>query len=276
MTMLTTCPGCDSVALHPLALATDLKPADHEKWGEDVLVRDPAFASCSGCGLVFARRRQSAAVSQTYYDAFQELEHREYAVYPPPEQFITQQTLYAAALGEVLDRELVFAPHHRVLNIRAECGMHLLRLREVHGITDLYGLDHFDSNVRYGQHDLRLPHMALLPPQLNRVPFDPPTYDVVLVNHLLTHALDLSAVFGFLRSILAPDGVLVLYGEENHRSFLKKDPLPRVNNYHKQLFTEDSLLKVCGVHGWDARVVHCFRHAIPWATAKNTLVVVAK
>jgi SAM-dependent methyltransferase len=273
---LSFCPGCGSSKFSGLPIKTDLKAKHFKLWG-DALVADPEFALCHRCGLIFARCRQTTAASEAYYTAFQELERRDYAVYPPPEVFLENQRRYADQLGEVLDRENVFQVGQRVLQIRAECGMHLARLRDRHGITELYGLDYFNSNLRYAREDLGLSNVGQLHPSLEGLPFTDRSYDVILCNHLLTHALDLPGVIRWLLSLLAPAGAVVFYGEENHDNYLRRRwPLPRVNNYHKQLLSPESFRNLCRVHGLEMRIVHTFRERIPWAVPSRTMVAIAR
>jgi SAM-dependent methyltransferase len=274
MVTLRACPGCGSGRWSGVPIRTDLRAKDVARWG-DAVIGEPRFALCHRCGLLFARARQAASTSDAYYAAFQTLEHRDYAVYPPPQLFLDNQAKYAEALGAVLDGHGVFRPGQRVLQIRSECGLHLARLRRRWGLTELYALDHFDSNIRYAREDLGLPHVQRLSPTME-IPFAGP-FDVILCNHALTHALDPAAVLARLRALLADDGVIVFYGEDSHEGFLRRGwPLPRVNNYHKQLLTKTSLEHLGRLHGFDTRVVHTFKERIPWAVPKRAMVAIGR
>ena len=92
MIMLEACAFCGSRDLTPMPFVNDLEPMDEV--GE--ALKDSDYHLCNACALLFARRRQSRETVADYYGWFSRLEHRDYAVYPPPEAYRSAKRLVAA------------------------------------------------------------------------------------------------------------------------------------------------------------------------------------
>ncbi len=278
MIELARCPACSGEALDAVALPVDAADPRLAAFAH-VLIADSDFALCRRCELLFARRRQGPEEREAYYRAFPEVEGRAYAdVYPPPDDFLRAQTDFSEYLVGVLDRAGLLRPGQRVLNLRCEFGAHLDRLRRLHGAGELYGLDHFESNLRYAREVFGLTHLALLDPFELSIPFDPPHYDLVLANHLLTHALEPMALLARLRELVAPGGALVLYNEIDHLPVLRrrKRYARGYNNYHKQLLTRRSVVNVCALAGLEARLLSCEAKGRRWAASGHSMVLLAR
>lgn len=265
---LTACPSCNWEATSRLPVRVAVV-----RNGQGKITRDPKFLQCGRCALVFAAVRQSPAEISGYYQAFQRNEQRDYAAYPPHQDYIRNQRTYAEQLGKILDSEGVFHAGQQVLQLRCESGFHLSRLKGL--ATGLYGLDYFLSNVRYANEDLGLPNVTILGSELSKSPFLERQYDVVLSNHQLTHALDLKGFFDVLLQLIGRSGVVVFHGEPDHTPIIKQGWRRRVNNYHKQLLTADSALAVCRHFSLAPRLIHRFEEGLKWAIPQNSLVVIA-
>ncbi|WP_455234005.1 class I SAM-dependent methyltransferase [Thiogranum longum] len=274
MKTLDRCPACDSGELIPIDFPTDLKDHEVREFGS-VVIKDSGFALCARCQLLFARNRQDRSDAVGYYDAFSKLEKREYAVYPPPREFLDAQNRLSDYLFQLLGSEAgVLEGKQSVLNIRSECGMHLARLRDDYGFKELYGLDHFESNIRYAKENLGLVNMGLLHPFELEIPFDRKQFDLILCNHLVTHAFEPMSLLAHLRQLLSEDGAVVLYNEIDHMPRFYEGSLYKkgVVNFHKQLLTEPSLHNMCLLGGFQPKMLACNPEKIRWASNRGSMV----
>ncbi len=255
MESLTSCPGCegeDIVAVFPY---NDLRYLGHDV-DPDLAVSD--FHLCRSCGLMYARRRQAAADFASYYERFAEWENRSYAVYPPPEKFIQGKKDAAVEITQVLAEQGLLRPDARVLHVRADGGALLAHLRDAHGVQAVYGLDVFETNRRFARDHFRLPEVEPLAYGEFRIPFGSTRFDLIVANHLLTHACRPRQAMAVLRERLSPEGALFLYNEQDHllgfgrgASFLRDG----INNFHKQVLYESSLLTLLRLGGFSGTVV---------------------
>lgn len=277
MHSLTECPACECAELTAVDMPNDLKylPPDQIT---PTLILDSSFALCPTCGLLFARNRESLEEMQEYYSLFAKLEKKEYAVYPPPREFVEVQSRFAETVTGWLDRAGVLKPEMRVLNLRCECGAILARLRDHYGMTHLYGLDHFESNCQYARDDFGLPNVDLLDPAVTRIPFADTKYELILANHQVTHALRPMELLDELRGLLAPDGVLVLFNEVDHAHLLQSGPAygRGVINFHKQLLTRGSLENMCALAGLDPQFIWRDDAGQRWASSRSGMMLVAR
>lgn len=274
MVELQRCPACGADTLDAIALPSNLQGQDGElaaRWG------DSAFRLCRRCELLFAGRRQGPDEAEEYYECFMKLERRDYAVYPPPQLFVENQLAYARDEMEHLHAAGVIRPRMRALHVRCECGAHLRHLRDRFGVEQLYGLDHFDSNIRFAQQDFGLRHVAPLHPLKLTLPFECREFDLILANHQLTHALDPASLMRQLIDLLAPDGVLVLHGEIDHEQWFRKygNPHDGIITFHKQILTKNSLLNLCRSFGLKPHLLHYDAQGLKWARSHCSMTVLA-
>jgi SAM-dependent methyltransferase len=268
MERLVACPGCGSDALQAVFPYNDLRYLERRV--------DPDFARsdfviCRGCGLMFASRRQAAEDFGEYYTRFAEWESRTYAVYPPPAKFIHGKAQAAVEITRALVEQALLHPGGRVLHIRADGGALLARLRDHHGVTDVYGLDVFDTNRRFARERYRLQNVEPLIYGDFAIPFGSVSFDLIVSNHLLTHACRPRDALMALRDRLRPGGAVFLYNEQDHMlaftrgaSFLRDG----INNFHKQLFTEETLLALLRLSGAKGNVVG-HRNTSPLVVARR-------
>lgn len=256
MRLLEAC-FCGEKELHALRLATDL--------GED-----SRYVACSRCELVFATHRQDATDIDAYYATFKVLERRDYAVYPPPQLFIdNQQRLSEILIGRLMEC-FTLSPGTRVLNLRCEAGIHLARLKEL-GATQLLGIDHFESNARYGQ-DLGV--RIDLSNQITA----PGPFDLILANHQLTHAIDPVGLLRDCVSRLSPDGAIFFYNEIEHMDFFARPSFykPGIIDFHKQLLTRRSMTNLLAMAGLVPVKTWKDTAGIKWAAGANSLMMLAR
>ena len=251
------------------------------------------YAMCHACGVVFARRRPTGARYTRLVERFDETIGRsgrpgsgklgpEGAMLNPtkltPEErsdlsgrvargvFVSEHAgldgdSYLPALlrdrlsnsqhVEILTSLLQFqAP--RVLELRPRCGSIGAVLKRVWN-ADVYGLPLFESQQllnreAYGHkvdHLLDYDHFS--------IPY-PGAFDLVVANHMITHAVRPRDFLDLVRERLAPGGHLYLYNEPDDAEFLEQGQsmINTLNPFHLQAFDRDSLLRGLGAAGFEA------------------------
>jgi SAM-dependent methyltransferase len=152
----------------------------------------------------------------------------------------------------MLQERQLLRPDLNVLHLRCDGGTLLARLREDWGVSGLFGLDYFDSNIRYATEVLQLEHIARLDAGRCLMPFAP-RFDLIISNHMLTHALDPRRFLATLREQLKPEGVVFFYNEVDHEALMAPDSgflAGGINAFHKQLLTRVSLAHLLRAAGF--------------------------
>jgi SAM-dependent methyltransferase len=239
MRVCGACPCCGGRDLEPVACRNDLYAIE----GVSDSMKDSDYHVCLDCSLIFARRRQSLETIPLFYQWFAHLERRDYAVYPPPKNYIEAKSEGARVLVRYLADRGVLSSGMTIAHVRCDVGSLLARIKEQYSGCTLHGYDYFDSNVRYA-HDQGLDGVSLLDPAGMKLP-ENTAYDLIVCNHIFTHSFDPAAELRTLHSALKPGGVLFLYNEVDH--VLRFQPKGRfyqwvdLNNFHKQLLSPASL-----------------------------------
>jgi SAM-dependent methyltransferase len=235
---LDRCPCCASPDLEFLFDANDLTT----RLFVDRRLKRGRYSLCRHCGTVFSARRPRPEVGAAYYGLFPELENKDHQTYPPPSRNSKGKVATATEIIRLLDERALLAPDVAILHIRCDAGALLARLRDRLPDATLHGLDYFDANLRYVR-EQGFADVAWQNPASIELPFDT-RYDVILANHLFTHALDPRADMAGLRAALKPGGSILIYNEVDHQLLL--DPASElytrldVINYHKQLFVKET------------------------------------
>ena len=143
----------------------------------------------------------------------------------------------------------------RVLELRPRCGSIGAALKRVWN-ADVYGLPLFESQQllnreAYGHtvdHLLDYDHFS--------IPY-PGAFDLVVANHMMTHAVRPRDFLDLVRERLAPGGHLYLYNEPDDAEFLSQGQsmINTLNPFHLQAFDRDSLLRGLGAAGFEAAFV---------------------
>ncbi len=276
MQVLESCPSCENGDLVDVDLSTNLTDTHKAIIGSNV-IWEANYAYCPCCELMFARNRQDTEEIDDYYAAFPEVEKRSYTVYPLPQQFIDVQEKFSERLIGNVEKAGLIRPDMSVLNIRCEYGVHLAHLRDKFGVQDLYGLDHFETNMQYAREDLGLSNIGYLDPYHVHVPFERQSFDLVLANHLMTHALDPMALLAHLRSLVAPGGAIVFYNELDHMGLMDMRKMYRrgVISYHKQLLTRNSLQNMLKRAGYRFDFLDYDTTGIKWASGRHSMAIAA-
>jgi SAM-dependent methyltransferase len=213
----------------------------------------PEFAICANCALIFLRKRSTPEAARRYYGKlFHAIEAPlPFETLPIPEGFLERRTKIARDLiGTLADRG-VFASVESVLYVRCNAGEALKILRDEHGLSELYALEYLPSLIRHAREVWGLANVAPLHGPEFENPFPRETFDLIICNETFGHAHDPAGVAATLKSLLAEDGLLVVYNEKDHSKILSSPKLfPHgMNFFHKQLFTRKSLrlfLELCG------------------------------
>ncbi len=253
MERLDTCPACLGGQAIAAYADNDLSEIPQGDTAIGPELRRSDYVVCTRCQLIYARWRQVNDEMSGYYALFAKYEHRGYASYPPPEAYIRGKMKRVAGLVGHMERLGIIRSGMKVLNLRSEAGALGVQLREKHGLTDVYGLECFETNVRYTRETAAMAGVEFFVPNRLAVPFNVPAYDLIVASHIMTHALAPRQMMDDLRSLLKPDGALLLYGEVDHvRAFAMgwRFASLGINNFHKQLLTPAALRNLASVSGF--------------------------
>jgi SAM-dependent methyltransferase len=84
-----------------------------------------------------------------------------------------------------------------------------------------------------------------------QIPFDG-SFDLIVANHMVTHAIHPGTFLDELHSRLRPGGHLYLYHETDEGDFLErgKSMFNNLNPFHLQAFNTASLVRALAIHGF--------------------------
>ena len=200
----------------------------------------PAWQICSDCDLIFAGNCPSdAGTADWYLDLFKLSEERGYDTYPLPENYVVNKKQSGADLYTLLNDNHLIPKGGSVLHVRCATAEFLRLARQELGCT-IAGVDFFGSCVKHANTVLgEMAVKQMLGPQPEN-PFVGRKYDLIVSNHMITHAHDPATLVAHYREWLADTGVLVVLNEPDHALTLRSwKAYPRgINFFHKQLFTE--------------------------------------
>ncbi len=260
MQRLNACPSCCSDDLRDLFDDNDIS-------GNDTLpdpLRRSDYRLCHHCALIFASWRQVPEAANAYYDLFASLEHRDYATYPPPQAYQAGKTKVANWVAGELKKEGLLKDQVRILHVRCDCGSLGPVIRRDVPNAVVVGLDYFESNVRFANENGYVEAADLSPAGATLL--DQQKFDIIIINHMFTHALDLRGDLDIYLEMLSTEGALFIYNEVDFFETLRLGGpyfrLKPVNNYHKQLFSPHSFQRFFASAG--CRIVHAQRR-------KNTI-----
>lgn len=240
MIQLPDCPACSDTKIREIYPYNDLV---YRSEPEARAIDTSCFCACDTCGLFFARRRQHLDSVTEFYAHFAQFENRHYAVYPPADNYVRGKEKTATRICMLLEERGLLKQDLEVLHARCDCGTLLAMLRERYGVSRLFGLDYFDSNIRYAGEVLSLPNIAKLDAGRFVDAFDR-RFDLIVSNHMITHALEPLRFCATVRGLLKPGGVVFFYNEPDHETLMAKESQQLdwgINAFHKQLLTRLSL-----------------------------------
>ncbi|MDA1183623.1 MAG: methyltransferase domain-containing protein [Acidobacteria bacterium] len=155
----------------------------------------------------------------------------------------------------------------RVLELRPRCGSIGAMLKRVWN-AEVYGLPLFESQQVINREAYGHTVDHLLDYDRFSIPY-PGAFDLVVANHMITHAVRPRDFLDSVRERLAPGGHLYLYNEPDDAEFLEQGQsmINTLNPFHLQAFDRDSLLRGLEAAGFEAVFV---------THERGNLVVVAK
>jgi SAM-dependent methyltransferase len=154
-------------------------------------------------------------------------------------------SVHVEMLGSLLP---MHAP--RVLEIRSRLGSISAGLQRLYGATPqamaLFPNQQFLIQEVYG-----IPATSGIDYDNFTVPFDG-TFDLIIANHMLTHALHPREMLATLHGRLTPGGHLYLFNEPDDREFLTsgKSLFNTMNPFHMQAFDGPSLVRTLEANGF--------------------------
>jgi hypothetical protein len=247
MRRLTSCPSCKSDDVHEAFDDNDI--SDIETLPEPL--RHSDYRLCHRCALIFASWRQVPEAAEAYYRLFASLEHRDYAIYPPPKAYREGKAKVASWIASELKKEGLLTNNVRILHVRSDCGSLGPAIRLEAENAAVVGLDYFESNIRFANENSQVEASRLSPSGATLL--DQQAFDVIVINHCFTHALDLKRDLDTYLAMLRPEGALFIYNEVDFLEALRMGGrhfrLKPVNNYHKQLFSPGSFQRFFATAG---------------------------
>ena len=278
---LSRCPvcGCDSATLvceYNRFLLAETAPDEGAKVYN--------YSLCHGCGVVYAARRPGGRRYRELLAGFHENLGRVGAasawLNPGPLNDEQREQLRRRARQGVLVSEhadvspgdwlpgafrdrLLVATHvellgslltlerPRVLEIRSRTGAILDALRRLYGAS-VYALPIFESQQEIVKGLYGIPADALVDFERFQIPYEG-LFDLVVSNHMLTHALMPGDFLDRVSAALVPGGHLYLYNEMDEAEFLSetKSMFQTMNPFHMQILSPTSLVRALGARGFD-------------------------
>ncbi|MEQ1575232.1 MAG: methyltransferase domain-containing protein [Vicinamibacterales bacterium] len=146
----------------------------------------------------------------------------------------------------------------RVLEIRSRAGSILAGLRRLYH-ADVAAMTMFENQRLIIEEAYGIPVAALVDYDQFSIPYAG-TFDLIVANHMFTHAVRPGDFLRALRQHLAPDGHVYLYNEPNDAEFLSegKSMFNTLNAFHLQAFDRLSLVRALGAHGFEVRFLTRF------------------
>lgn len=159
-------------------------------------------------------------------------------------------SLHVELLGSLLELQ---AP--RVLEIRSRAGSILAALRRLYD-ADVAAMTLFENQRFIIEEAYGIPAASLVNYDHFSIPYDG-TFDVIVANHMLTHAVRPADFLRTVHEHLTLDGHLYLYNEPSDAEFLAegKSIFNTLNAFHLQAFDRASLTRALAANGFSVRFV---------------------
>ncbi len=236
------------------------------------------WSVCKNCALIFCQKRPSLDDADKWYEKlFRVVENRNYDIDPLPEIYITNQTSFAVDMFETLDAINVFNNVKSVLHVHCNAGLLLDRIRSKKGVDELYGLEYFEYPTKHAARLIGANRICRIqtPEPVN--PFPQEKFDLLLIEHMLTHAHDPIGYLSYLKSLLNVAGKLVVFNELDHAQAMPKWGFysKGINFFHKQLYTRDSMTAFLQSQGLEL-VSAPHPDGRKWAVANDAMLFVCR
>ena len=139
----------------------------------------------------------------------------------------------------------------RVLEVRSRAGSILDGLRHAWG-AEVYAMPIWESQQFLLEEVYGIPTSTLIDFDHFRIPFEG-RFDLIICNHMFTHALRPREFFGVIRSHLKPGGHVYLHNEPDDAEFLSGNQtmLATLNPLHMQAFDPMALARGMAANGFE-------------------------
>jgi SAM-dependent methyltransferase len=249
------------------------------------------YAVCHACGVLFASRRPSGEryrfllqhfeevtakrggeaitnpvlnprpLSQADRDELRRLASR--GVFISDHEKLSRRDYLAPLLRDRFENSLhtdvigaLLAPRGaRVLEVRSRAGSILDGLRSAWG-AEVCAMPIWESQQFLLREVYGIETSATIDFDRFEIPFDG-AFDLVICNHMITHAVRVREFLATIHARLKPGGHLYLHNEPDDAEFLKgsQSMLATLNPLHLQAFDQASLVRVLTANGFETRFV---------------------
>ena len=273
---LARCPACDTAERTIVCEWNTLAILDT---APDTRSSVYNYAICHGCGLLFATERPTGRRYGYLMEHFEDVIHKDSSSpllnpYPLSEDdrvryrrliargvFVSSHEGGESLEGVFKDR-LANAAHlevlgslldlrgARVLEVRSRAGTILAGLKRLYG-AEVYAMPIFESQQLILRELYNIPTGDLIDFENFSIPFEG-TFDLIVCNHMVTHAVRLDRFLETVRASLRPGGHLYLYNEIDDSDFLDhvKSMIVTMNPLHLQAADRRSLIRALGARGF--------------------------
>ena len=157
-----------------------------------------------------------------------------------------------------LIRSLLSLKTPRVLEIRSRLGSIVGSLKQTDG-AEVYAMALFDNQKFLIKQVYDIP-TELIDFERFHIPFPPP-FDLIIANHMLTHAIRPSDFLATVHKNLSPGGHIYLYNEPDDAEILDegKSMFNTLNPFHLQAFDEEALVRALAANSFQVKFIT--RHA---------------
>ena len=161
---------------------------------------------------------------------------------------------HVEVLGSLLDLRGA-----RVLEVRSRAGTIVAGLKRLYG-ADVYAMPIFESQQLILRELYGIPTSDLIDYDNFSIPFEGP-FDLIVCNHMFTHAVRLDRFLETVRSALRPGGHLYLYNEVDDSEFLDRmqSMIVTMNPLHLQAADRPSLVRALGARGFRSVLVRGYQ-----------------
>jgi SAM-dependent methyltransferase len=288
---LDSCPGCGEEGRTPLFRFNRFALFS---WQPDERAATYNYAMCHGCGIVYATRRPAGPRYEWLMQHFEETLGRGESVgkiaitsrqLEPSERerlrALAAKGVYVSDhlglksneyIPALMRERLTNSPHvevigslipmrnPRVLEIRSRLGSIADALRRLFD-ADVRVMTLFENQQFLIQEVYGMEAVCGIDFDRFRVPFEG-TFDVVVANHMLTHAVRPADFLTEVRSRLAPGGHLYLYNEFSESHYLERGKsLFTINPFHLQVYSGPSLARLLAANGFTITFMTTFEDA---------------
>ena len=163
----------------------------------------------------------------------------------------------------------------RVLEIRSRLGTIPAALKRLYGAESV-AMAIFENQRFLIQEVYDIPTVSPIDFDHFQVPFEG-QFDLIIANHMLTHAVHPAEFLTYLHSRLRTGGHLYLYHETDEGDFLErgKSMFNNLNPFHVQAFNTASLVRALAIHGFATEFITIYDgtyiclaqardEAVPW------------